>query len=120
MTNFMKTKRGIIAPREANDKRGYQCGFCPNVIRPHNEANGMLHVKSGVPICARCRILTRSPLAAKIKADKKKFAKDVIERDQLQERNEQARIEEVAAASQIRAGGDSKKKKKLAKTLHKN
>lgn len=101
---------------QKNEIKGTQCGFCKNIIFIHNESGGMLHVKSGVPICARCRILKRSPLAKEIKRDKKKLKQDIIERDRLREENETKRIEEVALASQLNAkDSDSEKKRTMRK-----
>jgi len=114
--SLFKSKSGII---QRGDKQvGTQCGYCPNVIHLHQEVGGLLHVKNSRPICACCRILTRSKFASKIKADKKHFNKDIVERRENHQIVADTVAEKIATASQKRVGGDSDKKKKLLKRLH--
>ena len=89
--------------------QGTQCQFCPNIIHLHNEVDGILHVASGKPICATCRVMRKNPLAKKMKSDAKKDY----------EKREATKVEDVAVASQSKAGADSEKKKKLIKEMHK-
>ena len=104
--------------KKEKPKAGTLCGYCPNVIHLHQESEGLLHMKKGKPICARCRILTRSPLAAIIKADKTKFDQDIVDRRNREQERANREVEDVAVASQKLAGADSKKKRALMKRLH--
>lgn len=113
---LVQNKSGIIT--KETKEVGTLCGYCPNVIHLHNEADGLLHIKNGKPICARCRILTRSKFAGQIKADVKKFDRTVVERREDAQEAADLNVIDVAAASQKRtASADSKKKKELLKRL---
>lgn len=99
--------------------KGTQCGFCPALIFKHNEAGGEIHYRDGKPICARDRVMLGASAAA-IKADKPKFEREMSEREKKEIEAERLRLEEVALASQLQAGGDSEKKTTLrdAQLLH--
>lgn len=97
---FVHTASGLLVP---NDKpKGYQCGFCPTVIFLHNEVRGMLHTASGVPICAKCRILRQSKMSKKILADKKNFLKDQAELEHRVQVRANETVMELAHASQMK------------------
>ena len=113
---LLKRKSGIVV--QGDKQVGTPCAFCPNIIHLHQEVNGRLHVKSGKPICVKCRILTRSKVANQIKRDKGKFDNTVVLRREKEQEQSDKHAEDVAAASQQRAGGDSKKKKALLKKLN--
>ena len=116
--SLLKKKSGIIV--KGDKQAGTMCGYCPNIIHLHQESAGVLHIKKGKPICARCRILTRSKFAPKIRADKKHFNKSVVDHRENKQATADGTAEDVAIASQKLAGGDSKKKKSLLKKLHLN
>jgi len=108
-------KDGIII--KGDKTVGTPCGYCPNVIHLHQESGGVLHTKNGKPMCARCRILTRSKFANKIRADKKLFEKDIVERREYEQEKADKSAQNVAIASQKRSDIDSTKKKKLMDKL---
>lgn len=116
--DYIKRKSGLIVKNDSDKKPGTQCAFCPKIIHLHQESGGMLHVKGGKPICAACRILSRSKFSTKIRADRSKFDADVVaRREHLQDKaNDNAM--KVAAASQNNSGADSKKKKDLQKQVN--
>ena len=89
------------------DRRGKRCSFCPNIIHLHNEVNGVLHVASGKPICAVCRVMRKSKFKKKMKSDAEKANVDGVNEN----------VEDVAIASQNIGDADSDKKKKLMKQL---
>jgi hypothetical protein len=81
-------------------KKAYRCGFCGAVIFLHNEVRGMLHVENGVPMCVRCRVLKKSRIASKIRADKKNFEKDKAEIEHRAQMKANEKAIELAYASQ--------------------
>ncbi len=109
----------IFKKKEKKMIKGTMCGFCPNVIHLHQESGGILHQKSGVPICARCRILTRSKFADKIKGDINKFDKSVVENRSVSQKQADDNVESIALASQKVSGADSIKKKILLMKMRK-
>ncbi len=114
---LIKSKSGILT--HGDKKVGTPCGFCPNIIHLHQESGGILHVKSGTPICARCRIMSRSKFARQIQADSSKRKQDVVVRSERKQEVSDKRSEDVAVQSQKNAGGDSDKKKALKHRLNK-
>lgn len=109
--SFQPTKTGILVPKP----KATPCGYCPDGIWAHNEAGGKIHTVDGKPICAKCRIMKSSRYASRILNDKKKYKKDVEARKELQQRNENERMIDVAIASQKRHNVRSDKAKLLSK-----
>lgn len=75
----------------------YQCGHCGGgILLGENEVSGRLYVASGVPICAKCRIM-RTISGNRIRADRSKVKTDLHERQKHIEKKEDARVMRLAS-----------------------
>lgn len=76
------------------------CGYCPELIWKHKEANGRLFLYNNKPICARCRILKGSKMKNRILGDKKLYLKDQEVREKIEQEKANEQVRQVAMQSQ--------------------
>lgn len=95
---WVRSGSGLIVPSDV--RKGYQCGYCPNVIFLENESNGRLFITGGKPCCAKCRILNRSRYAGQIRKDKQAFDKDQVVLEGLIQKSADDLVKRVALQSQ--------------------
>lgn len=81
-------------------KSVYKCGHCGElIILGETEVGNRLYIKSGVPICARCRIM-RTASGNRIRADRNKIKADKHDQKIHTTKKEDNRIMKIAAESQ--------------------
>lgn len=96
---FERLKSGIFVPNQPKPV-AVQCGYCPELIWKHKEANGRLFLLKGKPICARCRILKGSKMAKKILSDRKLYLRDKELAEKIEQEKANAQVAKIAAESQ--------------------
>lgn len=103
---FGKTASGIEVPL----RKGIQCGYCPRVIFKEHEPHGKLKLVDGRPMCPVCRVTKLDKAGRFITSggERRRYDRDVIERDKLAEQLEKQRVEDIAATSVERSGTQNK------------
>ncbi len=84
-------------------KDGTPCGYCPLYIFEEHEAGGIIRVREGKPICARCRILNGA-MGSKIVGDKAKRDAQLKEAEERVQEKANAEARVIAEETQTATG----------------